>query len=383
MRLRIADCGLQDIDTGKGAISSIRRGTTSHQPSIVLRPSSFVSRLSSLVSIPILLLLMLLFLSVLKPVPVSADQVILKIGTLAPEGSSWVKAFRDINQELAQKTGNQVVIRVFPGGVLGDEEDMLRKIKVGQIQGGFFTGGGLGLIFKDIKILVIPSLFENYKEVDALMNKMSGYFEKGILDNGFKIMAWGESGFIYLFSKHPIKNAADLRKGKVWIWEDTAIGRAVFKELGVNGIPLGIPDVLVSLQTGRIDTVYASPAAAISMQWFTRVSYMTDVPLSYSVGAAVLHKSAFEKIPSALRATVEEVFRRHLALLKENVRKEDQRAIAVLTKQGIKTISPNVKEVKELQALSMKGVDTLGEDVFPKKTLAEAKTLLKTLRKEN
>ena len=383
MRLRVADCGLQNIEAGRRTISSLRRGTTFHQPSIVLRPSSFVSRLSSLVSIPILLLLMLLFLSVLKPVPVSADQVILKIGTLAPEGSSWVKAFRDINQELAQKTGNQVVIRVFPGGVLGDEEDMLRKIKVGQIQGGFFTGGGLGLIFKDIKILVIPSLFENYKEVDALMNKMSGYFEKGILDNGFKIMAWGESGFIYLFSKHPIKNAADLRKAKVWIWEDTAIGRAVFKELGVNGIPLGIPDVLVSLQTGMIDTVYASPAAAISMQWFTRVSYMTDVPLSYSVGAAVLHKSAFEKIPSALRATVEEVFRRHLALLKENVRKEDQRAIAVLTKQGIKTISPNVKEVKELQALSMKGVDTLGEDVFPKKTLAEAKALLKTLRKEN
>ena len=215
------------------------------------------------------------------------------------------------------------------------------------------------------------------------MAKMSGYFEKGILDNGFKIMAWGESGFIYLFSKHPIKNAADLRKGKVWIWEDTAIGRAVFKELGINGIPLGIPDVLVSLQTGMIDTVYASPAAAISMQWFTRVSYMTDVPLSYSVGAAVLHKSAFEKIPPALRATVEEVFRRHLALLKENVRKEDQKAISVLTKQGIKLVSPNAKEVKEMEALSMKGVDTLGEDVFPKKTLAEAKALLKTLRKEN
>ena len=318
-------------------------------------------------NIVFLFLLTLFFLSVLRPVPVSADQVVLKIGTLAPEGSSWVKAFRDINREIGQKTGNQVAIHIFPGGVLGDEEDMLRKIKVGQIQGGFFSGGGLGLIFKDIKILVIPSLFENYKEVDAVLNKIGPYFEKGILDNGFKVMGWSESGFIYLFSKHPIRNAADLRKGKVWIWEDTAIGRAVFKELGVNGIPLGIPDVLVSLQTGMIDTVYASPAAAISMQWFTRVSYMTDVPLSYSVGAAILHKSAFEKIPPALRGTVEEVFQRHLALLKENVRKEDQKAISVLAKQGIKLVSPNAKEVKEMQALSMKGVDTLGEEVFLKK----------------
>jgi TRAP-type C4-dicarboxylate transport system substrate-binding protein len=203
------------------------------------------------------------------------------------------------------------------------------------------------------------------------------------MDNGFKIMGWAESGFIYLFSKHPIKGAADFRKGKVWIWEDTAIGRAVFKELGINGIPLGIPDVLVSLQTGMIDTVYASPAAAISMQWFTRVSYMTDVPLSYSVGATVLHKSAFEKIPQALRGTVEEIFRRHLTLLKETVRKEDQKAIGVLTKQGIKLVSSNAKEVKEMQTLSLKGVDTLGDEVFPKKTLAEVKAFLKTIRKEN
>ena len=342
-----------------------------------------VRRSPFLASSPLHLIVLLLFLSILNPVPVSAEKVILKIGTLAPEGSTWVKAFRDINKELGEKTGNQVAIRVFPGGVLGDEEDMLRKIKVGQIQGGFFSGGGLGLIFKDIKILVIPSLFENYKEVDAVMARMSGHFEKGIEDNGFKIMGWAESGFIYLFSKHPIKGAADLRRGKVWIWEDTAIGRAVFKELGINGIPLGIPDVLVSLQTGMIDTVYASPGAAISMQWFTRVSYMTDVPLSYSVGAAVLQKSAFEKIPPALRGTVEEIFRRHLTLLKENVRKEDQKAISVLTKQGIKLISPNNKEVKEMQALSLKGVDTLGEDIFAKKTLAEVKAFLKTLRKEN
>jgi TRAP-type C4-dicarboxylate transport system substrate-binding protein len=260
---------------------------------------------------------------------------------------------------------------------------MLRKIKVGQIQGGFFSGGGLGIIFKDIKILIIPSLFQNYKEVDAVLAKLIPHFEKGVQDNGFKIMGWAESGFIYLFSKQPIKGAADLRKGKVWIWEDTAIGRAVFKELGINGIPLGIPDVLVSLQTGMIDTVYASPAAAISMQWFTRVSYMTDVPLSYTVGAAVLQKSAYEKIPEELRGTVEEIFRRHLTLLKEAVRKEDQKAIGVLTRQGIKLISPNEKEVKEMQALSLKGVDNLGEEIFSKKTLSEVKALLKTLRKEN
>lgn len=338
------------------------------------RPSFLISR-------SLLLLLTLFFSLVLLSGPASADKVILKIGTLAPEGSTWVKTFREINREVEQKTAGQVTIRIFPGGVLGDEEDMLRKIKVGQIQGGLLTGGGLGLIFKDIKIMAIPFLMGSYQEVDSVMTKMADFFEKGVWDNGFKILGWGESGFIYLLSKHPIKNAADLRKGKVWIWEDTAIGRAVFKELGVNAIPLGIPDVLVSLQTGMIDTVYASPLAAISMQWFTRVSFMTDVPLSYSVGAVVVQKSAFEKIAASQRAIVEEIFRRHLGRLKETVRQENQKAMGVLSKQGIKNVSIPNQEIKELQSRVLKGVDGLSDEVFSKKTLAEVKAFLQTLHK--
>jgi TRAP-type C4-dicarboxylate transport system substrate-binding protein len=317
------------------------------------------------------------------PMPASAQQVVLKMGTLAPEGTAWVKAFRDIGREVEQKTNQQVSLRFFPGGVLGDEEDMLRKIKVGQIQGVLLTGGGLGLIFKDIKILAIPFLFQNYSEVDALLDKMDGFFRKGLEDNGFKSMGWAEQGFVYLLSKEPIQGAADIGKKKVWVWEDTAMGRAVFKELGVNPIPLSIPDILMALQTGMIDTVYASPLAAISMQWFTKVSYMTDVPLAYSVGAVVFQKSAFEKIPAAQRGTVEEVFKRHLEPLKEKVRSENEKAIQVLTGKGIKRVKPSPQDVKDFQAVCARGINTLGEDQFSKKTLEEVRAFLKTLRKEN
>jgi TRAP-type transport system periplasmic protein len=369
MGLPILDYGLPEAKEGPRSIAWLRTRAKSGSTCFMILPYAF--------------LLFFFLFQLLIPASAPAEKVILKIGTLAPEGSVWVKTFREINRELGQKTGNQVAIRIFPGGVLGDEEDMLRKVKIGQIQGGFFSGGGLGLIFKDIKIFAIPFLFQNYSEVDMTIDQLGPFFEKGISDNGFKLLAWGESGFIYLFSKHPVKNAADLRQGKVWIWEDTAMGRAVFKELRVNAVPLGIPDVLVALQTGMIDTVYASPTAAISMQWFTRVSYMTDVPLSYSVGALVLQRGAFEKIPPALREPVEEIFRRHLASLKKTVRQEDRRAITVLTKRGIKLVTPSTKEVREMQALCLKGVDTLGEDVFSKKTLTEVKTLLKNYRKEN
>jgi TRAP-type C4-dicarboxylate transport system substrate-binding protein len=284
---------------------------------------------------------------------------------------------------LEQKTNKQVSLRLFPGGVLGDEEDMLRKVKVGQIQGAMLTGGGLGLIFKDIKILAIPFLFQNYAEVDALLAKMEGHFHKGFLDNGFKSLGWTEQGFIYVFSKEPIKTVADIRKGKVWIWEDTAMGRAVFKELGINPIPLSIPDILMALQTGMIDTVYSSPLAAISMQWFTKVSWMTDVPLAYSAGAVVFQKSALEKIPVSQIGTVEEIFRRKLAPLRENTRQENNKAIQVLTGKGIKRVTPSPGDVKEFQTICMKGIGGLGEEQFSPKTLEEVRTFLRSLRKEN
>jgi TRAP-type C4-dicarboxylate transport system substrate-binding protein len=325
----------------------------------------------------------LIILGLCLPASVRAQNVVLKIGTLAPEGSSWVRAFREINKELDQKTNKQVSLRLFPGGILGDEEDMLRKIKVGEIQGALLTGGGLGLIFKDVKILGIPFLFQNYQEVDAVLGRMDSLFQKGLLDNGFKSMGWAEQGFIYLLSKEPIRNAADVKKGKVWIWEDTPIGKAVFKELGVNAIPLPVTDVLMALQTGMVDTVYSSPLAAIAVQWFTKVSYMTDVPLAYSVGAVVLRKSDFEKIPSAQKPIVEAAFSRQLTPLKDQLRKENEKAIQVLQGKGIKLVSPSSRDVKELQALCFKGIATLGEDQFSRKTLEEVRNFLKTLRKEN
>ena len=197
--------------------------------------------------------------------PAPAQNVVLKLGTLAPEGTSWVKAFRDINRELEQKTNKQVSLRFFPGGILGDEEDMLRKVKVGQIQGALLTGGGLGLIFKDIKILAIPFLFQNYKEVDAVLEQNGRLFPEGICRTMVSSPWGGPNRVSFIcFPRNRSGMPRTCAKGKVWIWEDTAMGRAVFKELGVNAIPLSITDILMALQTGMIDTVYSSPLAAIS-----------------------------------------------------------------------------------------------------------------------
>ncbi len=260
---------------------------------------------------------------------------------------------------------------------------MLRKIKVGQIQGALLTGGGLGLIFKDVKILSIPFLFQDYGEVDAVLKKWERVFPERVPGERVQVPGMGRAG-VHLspFQAADQERRGSSAKGKVWIWEDTAMGRAVFKELGVNPIPLSIPDILMALQTGMIDTIYSSPLAAISMQWFTKVSYLTDVPLAYSAGAVVVQKSAFEKIPAAQRGTVEEIFKRNLEPLKESIRAENRKAIQVLTAKGVQLVKPSPADLKEFQAIVLKGIGTLGEDQFSKKTLEEITAFVRTVPKE-
>ncbi len=244
------------------------------------------------------------FLASLMVVPYSGGAekaLVIKIGTLAPEGSSWIKAFKTLNAEIMKKTENRVQLKVYPGGVLGDEMDMLRKMQIGQIQGVALTSAGLSSLYKEVDFLQIPFLFQRHEEVDYVLTRMDSSIRKGFEENGYVLLGWSEAGFFYLMSTVPVSGVADLKKGKVWIWEDSPMAKAIFDEAGVKAIPLSIPDVLVGLQTGIVEVVYAPPTAAISLQWFTKVKYMTDVPLGYLAGGVVVKKETFKQIPPAFQ----------------------------------------------------------------------------------
>jgi TRAP-type C4-dicarboxylate transport system substrate-binding protein len=236
-------------------------------------------------------------LLLITPAPGAEKPLIIKIGTLAPEGSSWLKDFNAMNAEVMKRSENQIQFKIYPGGVLGDETDMLRKTKIGQIQGLALTSAGLSSIFPEIDVLQVPFLFQNYTEVDYILNKMDDFLRRGLENNGYVSLGWSEAGFIYLMSTLPISGISDLKKAKVWILEDSTIAKAIFQEAGVKGIPLSIPDVLVGLQTGLVDVVYVPPSAAISLQWFTKIKYITDLPLLYLAGAILIKKETFREIP--------------------------------------------------------------------------------------
>ena len=305
---------------------------------------------------------------------------VIKMATLAPEGSSWMKQFNAINAEVMEKTQNAVRFKMYPGGVLGDEKDMMRKMQIGQIHGAALTSAGLSVLFKDIDVLHIPFFFQNYGEVDYVLGKMGPYFKKGLEDSGYILLGWSEAGFIYLMSTIPISSVSELQKAKVWIWHESPMSQAIFKEAGVAAIPLSIPDVLVGLQTGMVEVVYAPPTGAISLQWFTRIKYITDIPLTYIGGGLVVRKDVFKKLPQSTQDVIIEIFQRQLDQLKVITRQENQEAIRVMEKQGVQLITPLQDQVAEFKRLSDNAVAQLVGHAFSNKAFEELTAHLEAYR---
>ncbi len=307
--------------------------------------------------------------------------VLIKIGTLAPEGSSWVKAFNAINAEVMKKTGNTVQFKIYAGGVLGDEKDMLRKLKIGQIQGVALTSAGLSSIYKEMDVLQVPFLFQNYEEVDAVSKKMDPFFRKGFEDNGYVLLGWSEAGFVYLMSTVPIASVADLKKHKVWIWEDSPMSKAILDEAGVKAIPLTIPDVLVGLQTGLVEVVYAPPTGAISLQWFTKIKYLVDFPLIYLAGGVIVKKDILKQISQPFQNFVLESFQQRQDQLRTITRKENHDAIQVMVKNGTKIITPSKDQIEEYKRLSNRAMGHISGQTFSKKVLDEVTSYLESYRR--
>jgi TRAP-type C4-dicarboxylate transport system substrate-binding protein len=300
---------------------------------------------------------------------------------LAPEGSSWMKAFNTLNTEVMKKTENKVQFKIYPGGVLGDEVDMLRKLKIGQIQGVALTAAGLSILFKEMDVLQIPFLFQTYDEVDVILKKMDPFFKKGFEDSGYILLGWSEAGFVYLMSTVPIASVADLKRAKVWIWEESPMSKAILDEAGVSAIPLSVPDVLVGLQTGMVDVVYVPPTYAISLQWFTKIKYMTDIPLIYLAGGVVVKKDIFKQITQSFQNFILESSQQHLDRLKALTRTENREAVKVMMKHGMKVINPSQNQIDEFNRLSNNALPHIIGPTFSKKVFDELHSLLESYRK--
>jgi TRAP-type C4-dicarboxylate transport system substrate-binding protein len=337
-----------------------------------------MSKVSVIKKLGMIFLTVLLFLTSQS---VAASTATIKIATLAPEGSSYIKILNDLNVELMEKTSNEVQLRIYPGGVLGDEKDMRRKMHVGQIQGAVLTSAGLSGIFSEMDVFQIPFLFKNFDEVDYILSKMDAFFKDGFADNGYILIGWSEAGFIRLLSTKPIATLDDLRKAKVWTWEEAPMAKAIFDEAKISAIPLSLPDVMVGLQTGLVEVVYAPPSSAISLQWFTKTKFMTEVPLMYLIGGIVLKKNVFNKLTPENQARLLELSAKYMNQLKKIIRQENEDAIKVMSKQGVKLIYPTEEQIEGFKKVAKNAMENQTGKSFSAKVKEEVITHLEEFRK--
>ena len=306
-----------------------------------------------------------------------------KVASLAPEGSVWTKTFRNFTREVEEKSGGEIGFKIYAGGVMGDDRAMYRKMRVGQLNGGGFTMTGISEVVPDFRVLGIPFMFNSYDEVDRVKEKLLPRFKKEFDKKGMVLMAMSEVGFIYTMSTNSISTLAELKKSKAWAPEGDPISRVLLETVGVTPIPLSIPDVLTSLQTGLINTIFNSFYGSIVLQWFTKISYITDIPFVYAYGAFVLDKKTFSKLPAPHAAMMKKEAQIHFKKLLIDTRKSNEEALQVLIDNGISLVKPTPMTKAELQNNYREmTANKLINDAFSKSIYLEAVKHLDNYHKE-
>jgi len=308
-----------------------------------------------------------------------------KIATLSPDGSDWMQKMRAGAKEIKQKTNGRVKFKFYPGGVMGDDQAILRKIRIGQLHGGAMGGSSLLKANPDYSVYGLLLTYKNQEEINYIRKTIDPIIKKGFEKGGYVILGMAESGFVYsMSSKQAIASVAQLRQQKVWTPSNDKAGQETLKSFGVTAIPLPYGDVLAGLQTGLIDTVAMSPIGAIALQWYTQIKYITDMPLLYSFGILTINNKSFKKIKAKDQKIVREVMHRVFIAIDTTNRKNNKEALQVLKKSGIQFIKPSAEEMAQWQDLantSNKKLITSGK--LDKKLANQVEQLLKDYRRQH
>ncbi len=315
--------------------------------------------------------------------PLSAGALTLKIATVAPEGSSWMVQMRKGADEVAQKTAGRVKIKLYGGGVMGNEKAVLRKMRIGQLQGGAFTSGALATVYSDLGLYSLPLLFNSLDEVDVVRASMDPVLKKGLEERGFACFGFAEGGMALMFSQQPIANLDDLKGKKVWVPEGDQPSYAAMAANGLTPVTLPLTDVLTGLQTGLIDVIGSSPLATIAFQWHTQVKYFSPTPLSYIYALLVVDANVMKKISPADQQVLREVLEGiYQGLDKEN-RLENEQAADALRKQGL-IEEPPLQQLAQMRATTEEALGKRAADgLFSADRYAEIKVLLQQFRSHN
>ena len=301
----------------------------------------------------------------------------IKIATISPEGTFWMKEMRAGAKEIKEKTQGRVKFKFYPGGVMGNDDNVLRKIRIGQLQGGAVTIGTLSQTTPDVTLYGLPYLFTSLDDAAEIRKTTDPMLSQEIEKNGFVTFGFAQGGFTYLMSKNPIRSLDDLRQRKSWIPEKSDVGLSLYQHVGVTPISLPLSDVLTGLQTGLIDTIITSPIGALALQWHTYIEYVTDQPLNYLTAMLIIDKKVFKKLSETDQAIVREVMEKVYRKIDQKNKVDNIAARKALMNQGVKFIKLSEKDKLEWEKLDDSVINDMLKKYKYNKALYEAVTVNK------
>ena len=331
---------------------------------------------------PIFAFLIVLILSVPCFVTSEAKEkakVTVKIATIAPRKSNIMKIMEEFRTAVYKETNKEVDFKIYYGGVQGDDGDVLRKIKLGQLHGGSFTGFALGKIAPPVRVTEIPFVFRNTDEVAYVRAKLEDTMTKYFEDAGYVVFGWHDIGFVYFFSRYPITSVDTLRKQKVWVWGNDPMMTAAYKALGISPIPLSPMDVLTSLSANLVDTAPINPLGAVALRWYTKFKYMNGLPAGNAMAAVVVTKKKWDQILPTSRDKIKELAKIHFNRLTKSNIETDRKSIEVLKNSGIKIVHFEDPET-DLIEMGKKTRESLVGKVYSRGLLDRTLSLLEEYR---
>ena len=284
----------------------------------------------------------------------------LKIATVTPEGSAWMKDMRASAAEIKERTEGRVQIKYYGGGVMGNDQKVLSRIRLRSLQGGAFTPSALISQYNDLNLYGLPMVFDSLEEAAFVRSQLDERLEQGLEEAGWVNFGFAAGGFANLLSNSPIRSVDDLKGKKVWIPEGDQISRHSMQALSLTPVSLPLTDVLTGLQTGLIDIVPMSPVGALVLQWHTKVKYITEFPLVYTLGFMAVDKRAFDKLSAGDQAIVREVMERTYRNFDEQNLVDNRGARDALLNAGIESVEVNVDEYERARKLLLDSNRELG-----------------------
>jgi TRAP-type C4-dicarboxylate transport system substrate-binding protein len=307
--------------------------------------------------------------------PSDAPAQVLKLATLAPEGSPWHDIIVDIGESWKAASGGRITLRIYAGGVAGDDPDMIRKMRIGQLQAAVLTGTGLSQITPEIQALQMPMMLASYEELDYVRDRLAPKLEALTEAHGFKILSWGDAGWVHCFAPQPVIRPADLKPLKIFTWEGDPTYAEVIRRMGFQPVPLAVTDIYTGLQSGLISAVPTTPIAALSFQWFGLANHMTDFKWAPLVGAMVITTAAWRTLPDDLKPTLVRAAQETAARAHGKIRPLEDEAIAAMKTHGLVVDPVPPEALKEWEATGRGSYPYLVGKVVPAAMVAEVQRL--------